>query len=433
MHTSGDRRSWLQAVASKIMDGGESPPSMERLNLVVPPEVVTRMNDGYVTAAAALGETARQDYRAGWRIIIQEMIALLREQGFVGGDDQALTWMKPLDGEWKVAMPGEDRQLIVLVLGQRELRMSRDRMIIGERSEGKNSRIGVPSLFESGRMHPFELQVVGPRGGTTQQSFELHPLAMAIPPMTEAEREVLRASVERDGVKVPIVIYQKKILDGRNRSYFASAFKKPVRIEEFEGTEEEARRHVAILNLHRRHLTTAQRYLAADNLFGRQAEKEAAEAVGGRPRKDEQKPPLKTAEVFKLDRSGESHERAAKLAAEAGIPNISPAGMRAIKEVREAPETRAKIERGEIATVAEATAAARAEKKLPASPRTEGVEVISINKRLGRCVELLNTILTDCNLPAGAAPGSQISLRLIQIESLVGQVREALRARKIIS
>jgi hypothetical protein len=52
------------------------------------------------------------------------------------------------------------------------------------------------------------------------------------------------------------------------------------------------------------------------------AEKEAAEAVGGRPRKDEQKPPLKTAEVFKLDRSGESHERAAKLAAEAGIPNI---------------------------------------------------------------------------------------------------------------
>jgi hypothetical protein len=43
------------------------------------------------------------------------------------------------------------------------------------------------------------------------------------------------------------------------------------------------------------------------------AEKEAAEAVGGRPRKDEQKPPLKTAEVFKLDRSGESHERAAHL------------------------------------------------------------------------------------------------------------------------
>jgi hypothetical protein len=79
-----------------------------------------------------------------------------------------------------------------------------------------------------------------------------------------------------------------------------------------------------ILNLHRRHLNTVQRYLAADSLFGEQAEKEAAIAkLSGVA----QNLPLKTAERNGKNRSGESHERAAKLATEAGISNIC-AGLR---------------------------------------------------------------------------------------------------------
>jgi hypothetical protein len=97
-------------------------------------------------------------------------------------------------------------------------------------------------------MHPLELQVIGPRGGITQQKFGIHPLATLMPSYTEAERESLRASIERDGVEVPIVIYQGKILDGRNRGYFASIFNKPVHITEFTGTEEQARRLVIKLN-----------------------------------------------------------------------------------------------------------------------------------------------------------------------------------------
>ena len=215
--------SWLNTVAASIMDGGANPPSIDRLNLLVPPLVVTAQNDGHVTAAAALGEKMRKDFRAGQRVIIDEMVGLLREQGFVGGNDQGLTWIKPLDGVWKVETPDGRR---FEVFGQRERRMARDRSVVGERSEVDGSRVGPPSLFESGRMHPLDILVESPRGKIAMQKFAMHPLALIIPPMTEREREGLRADIERNGVKVPIVIYQKKILDGRNRGYLASVLKK---------------------------------------------------------------------------------------------------------------------------------------------------------------------------------------------------------------
>jgi hypothetical protein len=106
----------------------------------------------------------------------------------------------------------------------------------------------------------FNVDVVGPRGGVTRRSFQPHPLAMAIPPMTKREREALCTSIAELGVLVPPVIYQDKVLDGRERLYCAASVGKPVRIEEFKGTEDEARRYLAVLNniCGGRHLTPAQ-------------------------------------------------------------------------------------------------------------------------------------------------------------------------------
>ena len=436
MFASGDRASWLNAIAAKIMDGGRSPPSLDRLNIIVPPEIVTKENDGHVTAAAALGEKSRPDYKAGWRIIITEMITLLREQGFVGGSDDGLTWIKPLDGTWQITMPDKDR-IQITIFGQRERRMSRDRAIVGERAESDGnglSRVGVPSLFETGKLKPFELDVIGPRGGITQQSFELHPFALAIPPMTEREREQLRASIERDGVKVPIVIYQKKILDGRNRGYFASVFHKPVRIEEFEGTEEQARRYVAILNLHRRHLSSAQQSLVAINLFGEKATKETAAALergriqGGKLRVSS---PLKIAESKAPDRSNEWHEIVAREAKDAGL-NVTGASIRAMKEVMDAPETKAKVESGEIKIVSNAAVAARAEKGLPKLKTFAGVNPRSITKHTGEIIYHYNAMLTDLEMPVGSMP-DRISDRLDEMDRLNAQLRQAFRNRKVIT
>jgi hypothetical protein len=427
MFTSGDRASWLNAVAVAIMDGGAIPPSLDNLYLRVPPRIVTRDSDGHVTAAAKFGESSRKDLEAGWRVIIDEMVTLLREQGFVGDNDQALIWIKPTNGIWQVMMPDDGK--MITVFGQRERQMTRDRSVVGERNEIDGSRIGTPSAFERGRMQPFELDVIRPRGGIVQQRYELHPFAIAIPPMTEAERESLRTSIERDGVKVPIVIFEKKILDGRNRAYFASVLKKPVEITEFIGTEEEARRHVAILNLHRRHLNAAQRLLAADRLFGVQAEQEAAEAMVRKP----ESAVLKPAQQNQPDDSGRWHQRAAKLATEAGITGIKPAGMRAIKEVRGAPETIRKIESGDITTVAAAVREAHKEKQLPPSPHVYGVDTNSVFKRLGVCIENLSRIVVDCEIDVGRGMPLQISDRLSEIHRLANEVEHVLRERRVIT
>lgn len=437
MFSSGDRASWLNAVATIIMDGGASPPSIGYLFIAVPPTIVTRENDGHVTAAAALGEQARKDFQAGWRIIIEEMLTLLREQGYVGGGDQALTWIKPVDGSWRIAMPDGAQ---ITVFGQRERRLSRDRAVVGERDEVDGSRTpGPPSSFETGRMHPLELDVIGPRGGREQMKFELHPFALAIPPMTEAERETLRASIARDGVKVPLVSYQKKILDGRHRAYFASVLHKPVEIKEFTGTEEAAKRHVAILNLHRRHLSTALQALVAHNLFGEESKIEARKAqirgpslggkTGGRGRNSL---PGKIRESYQDKHEREWQGIAAQKAKEVGL-QTSPDAIKAMETVALAPQTKAAVERGEIKTISRAHKEALEELRQPATKLVQTADSLSINRRLGRMITEAQAILmdTDGEAPTGSLP--EISGKLDQLEALVPKVRYTLRQRRIIS
>jgi hypothetical protein len=408
------------------MDGGIKPPSFDLLCLTVPGEITTAINDGHVTAALVYGEDRRDDVRAGQQFFIREVLEILQAQDFIGGDDSGYRWLKSLDGTWDVNVDGSSYR----IFGQLERRLSADRHMLGETNElGKAS--GPMGYFTSGSVQPLEVEVMGPRGGKEIKKFQVHPLALAIPPMTEPEREQLRESILRNGVKQPLIIFDGKVLDGRHRFYFASILKKPVRIEEFIGTEEEAKRQVAILNLHRRHLTTAQRYLVADNLFGAQAEREATMAVGGRPKKSE-KPPPKMAGVSGHDRSGESHERAAKLATDAGISGIKPKGMRSIKEVRGAPQTRARVESGEIQTVVKAVAEARKEKQLPPSTSSATIDTISVNRRLGRMITEGQAILKDLNDDAPIGAIFEISGKLDQIEMLVPKIRSALRRLNIL-
>jgi hypothetical protein len=125
LHSVGGRTFWLHAIASAIMDGfglEAKPPSLDWLYAIIPGHVGTSINDGHCTAAIVFGEKKRKDYKAGQRFIVEEMVSLLRAQGFVGGDDQALTWLKPLDGQWTVVI-GEN-VFEYTIYGQRERRLS---------------------------------------------------------------------------------------------------------------------------------------------------------------------------------------------------------------------------------------------------------------------------------------------------------------------
>jgi hypothetical protein len=94
----------------------------------------------------------------------------------------------------------------------------------------------------------------------------VHRLAEELPPMTDAEYRDLVADIRANGLKVPLVVYQNRLLDGRHRLRACEELGVPVRYEQFAGTLQEAEAHMLSLNIHRRHLTMEQRkrYAAAE-------------------------------------------------------------------------------------------------------------------------------------------------------------------------
>jgi ParB-like chromosome segregation protein Spo0J len=90
---------------------------------------------------------------------------------------------------------------------------------------------------------------------------EFHPIADLFPLMTEEELEVLAADIKANGLGISIVLYQGKVLDGRNR--YLACLKADVEPTFAEYTGNDPLAHSLSLNLQRRHLTTAQRAAVA--------------------------------------------------------------------------------------------------------------------------------------------------------------------------
>lgn len=88
--------------------------------------------------------------------------------------------------------------------------------------------------------------------------YEDHPIAAKYPLLEGEEFERLKESIRLNGQRIAIVLFQGKILDGRNRYRACRALGVAVKTEVFEGTEDEARLHADVLNLDRRHLTRDQ-------------------------------------------------------------------------------------------------------------------------------------------------------------------------------
>lgn len=90
---------------------------------------------------------------------------------------------------------------------------------------------------------------------------EPHPLASIFPPMMPEEYESLKSDIERNGLLHPIVVHEGRILDGIHRHIACEELGikiKSIPFKElgYNGTPEE---YVLSENLHRRHLTIAQR------------------------------------------------------------------------------------------------------------------------------------------------------------------------------
>jgi len=198
---------------------------------------------------------------------------------------------------------------------------------------------------------PFHVVITGARGGSREAALTLHPLARVIPQMPEEEFAAFAADVKANGVRLPLHVMGAQVIDGRHRLAVASALKIPVRVEEFIGTEQDARQHIVSLNLSRRHLSIAQRTLIVREIFLPEAEAEAqarqTEAGGDRKSEEYRSAPAGASRSAPV-------KKAAEVAAERSMGLASARSIERMAPVDSAPETRERIRRGEIKTAMQA-------------------------------------------------------------------------------
>lgn len=132
----------------------------------------------------------------------------------------------------------------------------------------------------------------GPAGSTPPANIvtakvdpiEAHPYAELFPLMGAADLSGLRESLTAHGFdpQDPIVLYNDRILDGRNRHNLCCELGITPVIKHFNGTDAEALSYVLRHNLNRRHLSTSQKALVAARLLsaaGKRAKGSPTQAI----------------------------------------------------------------------------------------------------------------------------------------------------------
>jgi hypothetical protein len=144
---------------------------------------------------------------------------------------------------------------------------------------------------------------------------EGHPLSEMFPMLQGDEMRALANDIRGNGLMEAIITFEGKILDGRNRYHCCLTENVEPVVVEFEGDEDDARDFVISKNLHRRHLTTAQRTEIAKLILARTPEMSDREI----------------AEKIKLD-----HKTVAEVRGEIGAPTAAEAIEAKIEKVIEA-------------------------------------------------------------------------------------------------
>jgi N6-adenosine-specific RNA methylase IME4 len=116
-----------------------------------------------------------------------------------------------------------------------------------------------------------------------------HPFADAFPLLPEDELGKLADDIKAHGLRHPVVTYQGKILDGRNRFAACKLAGVDPSFDAFDGDDADARSAVWSCNAARRHLSQTQKACAWAELFPAEDLRGGARESAGRP--SEIKPP----------------------------------------------------------------------------------------------------------------------------------------------
>ena len=98
------------------------------------------------------------------------------------------------------------------------------------------------------------------------QGLEIHEAAFLFPPMQDQEFAELKDDISKNGLQMPILTFEGKVVDGRHRLRACAELGVVPRFEEMEAANDSIVQAVISINLHRRHLTEGQRALIAARL-----------------------------------------------------------------------------------------------------------------------------------------------------------------------
>lgn len=165
------------------------------------------------------------------------------------------------------------------------------------------------------------------------KDYEFHPLASVLPMLGTADANELASDIQANGLREDIVLFEGKILDGRNRYRACKSVNVEPRFRDFNGAEGHAIDYIVSKNIKRRHLTASQKALMVAKY---------AVLPRGNPSMKSSKTPAKPKSV----QSTELGKPADKVATDIGVSTSTV--EQAKRVLRDAPkETVAKVERGE--------------------------------------------------------------------------------------
>jgi hypothetical protein len=110
--------------------------------------------------------------------------------------------------------------------------------------------------------------------------YKVHPFANWFPMMVDDQFKNFLKDIEDHGQQTPVVLFEDKILEGRNRALAVDQLGKELKTVNFEelGTNQSPLEYVISSNLHRRHLTDEQRVQIAKDLAKLLVEEKAKES-----------------------------------------------------------------------------------------------------------------------------------------------------------
>src|SRR6516225_3514586 len=123
---------------------------------------------------------------------------------------------------------------------------------------------GTPETSKPAGTGDTGLQQQPPKQQQQQQEYEFHPIANVFPLVKGEEFKQFKKDIKTNKLREPIVIYEGKILDGRNRYNACKELGLPVDTKPYIGTDPVA--FVISTNVHRRHLNESQRAAVAAQL-----------------------------------------------------------------------------------------------------------------------------------------------------------------------